>query len=36
MAVLAPFYVMAVASTVVGVGYLLMYFVDVARRQLNQ
>jgi len=33
---LVPFYTVTVTATVVGCGYLLMYFVDVARRQLEK
>lgn len=36
MVLLAPFYAFAVTATGVTIAYLLLYFVDVARRQLNQ
>ena len=36
MAVLAPFYVMAVAATAIAVGTMLMYMIDAIRKQLQQ
>lgn len=33
---LAPFYTVTVTATVVGCGYLLMYFIDAARKQIEK
>lgn len=36
MVALAPFYAVAVTVTAISCGYVLLYFIDVARKQLEK